>query len=208
MGFVSLPAEIRVCIYSHIAAKVPEEESVCAYNGLRLSCRLVKSELDHECEKIISRRITQIYSNTTLSLPALAQHEAITLRLLQHLTLPLPSHTSSKSWSMLLSHGKIWSMNLQSVTFQIRLGEIRFIPVIHRWLLTMDVECANAENLKNLKQQVVLDIVHPDETTTEQLATCGAYGRKQNPPSFYALHQTSLLESCKITRFLYKKTFP
>jgi hypothetical protein len=67
---------------------------------------------------------------------------------------------------------------------------------------------ANAENLKNLKQQVVLDIVHPDETTTEQLATCDAYGRKQNPPSFYALHQTLLLESCKITRFLYKKTFP
>lgn len=45
---LKLPAEIRVKIYAIIASEVPYDAPLSAYDGLRLSCRLIKQEFEHE----------------------------------------------------------------------------------------------------------------------------------------------------------------
>jgi hypothetical protein len=61
-SFMSLPAELRLKLYSHLMPGLGQYPS--AYLGLRNSCRLIRAEYDHEAAKTIPH----IYANAPLKL--------------------------------------------------------------------------------------------------------------------------------------------
>jgi hypothetical protein len=58
--FLSLPLELRLQIYGHIADKVPRETNIAKFSGLYLSCHQIKQEFEGEYMKIFTRKIAKI----------------------------------------------------------------------------------------------------------------------------------------------------
>jgi hypothetical protein len=74
--FLSLPLELRLQIYGHIADKVPRQTNIAKFSGLYLSCHQIKQEFEGEYMKIFTRSIAKIAGSLSpfrLLLPVLSK---------------------------------------------------------------------------------------------------------------------------------------
>jgi hypothetical protein len=58
--FLTLPLEVRLQIYGHIASKVPRQTNISKFSGLYLSCHQIKQKFEGEYMKIFTRNIAKI----------------------------------------------------------------------------------------------------------------------------------------------------
>jgi hypothetical protein len=199
-GFLSLPPELRLKIYNLIADKVPYEEPLSDYDGLRLYCSLVKSECDHEFTKRFSEFV---------AVSSMGNLDPVTIDSLQHLTIRMSSGGWFESCRRILSSPPLplepkwyWisTLRLRKLNIHLEVGQFSLGQAFFFWHKFI----ARGERAKEMAPCVVLDIVYSDKPPDKEWE-----GYKDVLYGVLCYHYSDvraiLLESRKTVRVIYKK---
>ena len=151
-GFLKLPVELRLKVYEHITSKVPYTDYLNEYDGLRLSCRLVKREIDHECASHFSKYFAELPGSATIRIFPLRTFH---IGALQHLTVQLTMlyPVVQQIWY------EIHKLKLRALTVQMgpKVVSRDLNEVLRDWKRVMEI-VGNQVGLKDMTQRIVLQL--------------------------------------------------
>ncbi|KAF2652626.1 hypothetical protein K491DRAFT_681196 [Lophiostoma macrostomum CBS 122681] len=185
MGFLSLPPEIRVIIYTLIADIVPYEERLSEYDGLRLSCRLVKHEMDSECIREFSKGFEKYFESCPPGDHILNRLNPIIITSLRHLTLGMSCEGWMPIWRRTRSLSpnplhKVWSwitqLKIQTLNVELNLGNATYEEAGLLWWDFMDI-FARPERAEDDAPRLVVDVVFPDQHSKDDWERFQSTGR-------------------------------